>query len=263
MLAGLPDVSAHFARFPVREISLRAGRARPVRDRADPRRGRAAGRCEGRLDRLERHVGRLARLRDRRGLVPRDRDRDRDPGRHLGAGAERDLRAHRRAALRPGHALSAPRSRQRIVANYAQAGFACAAERHLGDPGNFSFADYDEELIAGMIREVAAARPDAITVFCTNFRGARVAPALEAETGHPDLRHGRHCGLARPQARRRRSRPHPRLRPPVPRARLRPAAAERCARATLAALPPAAIVASTVTAHAQILGGGRSRCTIW
>ena len=36
-----------------------------------------------------------------------------------------------------------------------------------------------------MIRAVAAARPDAITVFCTNFRGAAVAEALEAETGIP------------------------------------------------------------------------------
>jgi maleate isomerase len=74
---------------------------------------------------------------------------------------------------------------ERIVANYAAAGFVCAAERHLGDPGNFSFAEYGEETIAGMVRAVAAARPDAITIFCTNFRGAGVVEALEAETGIP------------------------------------------------------------------------------
>ena len=59
------------------------------------------------------------------------------------------------------------------------------AERHLGDRGNFSFADYGEDVIAGLVRAVAAARPDAIAIFCTNFRGAAVAPALEAETGIP------------------------------------------------------------------------------
>jgi maleate isomerase len=33
-----------------------------------------------------------------------------------------------------------------------------------------------------MIREVAHARPDAITVFCTNLRDAAVVEAMEAET---------------------------------------------------------------------------------
>jgi len=36
-----------------------------------------------------------------------------------------------------------------------------------------------------MIREVAAERPQAITVFCTNLRGAALVEALEAETGIP------------------------------------------------------------------------------
>ena len=110
--------------------------------------------------------------------------RDRHPGRDLGPGAERDLRPDRRRAI----GLVTPyldEIQERIVANYAAAGFACAAERHLGDPGNHSFADYDEALIAGLVREVAAARPDAITVFCTNFRGAAVVEQLEAETGIP------------------------------------------------------------------------------
>jgi maleate isomerase len=73
----------------------------------------------------------------------------------------------------------------RILDNYARAGLACVAERHLGDPGNFSFSEVSEATIAQMIREVAAERPEAITVFCTNLRGARVVPALEAETGIP------------------------------------------------------------------------------
>jgi maleate isomerase len=36
-----------------------------------------------------------------------------------------------------------------------------------------------------MVREVAAARPQAITVLCTNLRGAPLVEALERETGIP------------------------------------------------------------------------------
>ena len=41
--------------------------------------------------------------------------------------------------------------------------------------------------MAALVREVAAARPEAIAIHCTNFRGAPVAPGLEAETGIPVL----------------------------------------------------------------------------
>ena len=72
-----------------------------------------------------------------------------------------------------------------IIANYRAAGFQCVAERHLGDCGNYSFSEYSEALLARMCREVAVARPDAITVFCTNLRAAPVAAALEEELGIP------------------------------------------------------------------------------
>jgi maleate isomerase len=38
-----------------------------------------------------------------------------------------------------------------------------------------------------MARDVAASRPDAIAIICTNFRGAAQAAALEAELGIPIL----------------------------------------------------------------------------
>jgi maleate isomerase len=75
-----------------------------------------------------------------------------------------------------------------IVARWAaEAGLECAAERHLDDPGNFSFAEHGEEVARRMVREVAAAKPAAVVVHCTNFRGARAAPELEAELGLPVL----------------------------------------------------------------------------
>jgi maleate isomerase len=74
---------------------------------------------------------------------------------------------------------------QAIMANYERAGISCMAERHLGISVNFDFAAVTEERIAQMVREVAGARPQAITVFCTNMRGARLAQRCEAETGIP------------------------------------------------------------------------------
>ncbi|MEM9782547.1 MAG: Asp/Glu/hydantoin racemase [Pseudomonadota bacterium] len=72
-----------------------------------------------------------------------------------------------------------------INATYAGAGFEVVDDRHLGDAGNYSFCTYAEEQIVGMCRAVAASKPDAISVFCTNFRGARAAKVIEAETGIP------------------------------------------------------------------------------
>ena len=73
----------------------------------------------------------------------------------------------------------------RIIANYASAGFACVAERHLGDPGNFSFAEIEPERIASMVREVAAIGPACITTFCTNLWAAPLVHALERELDIP------------------------------------------------------------------------------
>lgn len=72
-----------------------------------------------------------------------------------------------------------------IVRNYAASGFECVGERHLGLQDNFSFSEVEAERIAGMVREVAKARPQAISIFCTNLRGAPLVPALEAELGIP------------------------------------------------------------------------------
>jgi maleate isomerase len=74
---------------------------------------------------------------------------------------------------------------ERIIRNYASAGFECVAERHLGLQDNFSFSEVTAEQIEAMTREVAKAKPDAITIFCTNLRGAPLVRELEAELGIP------------------------------------------------------------------------------
>jgi maleate isomerase len=74
---------------------------------------------------------------------------------------------------------------QAIVANYARAGFECAAERHLKIQDNFSFSEVGADQLRDMVREVARSRPQAIAIFCTNLRGAPLVAELEAELGIP------------------------------------------------------------------------------
>ncbi len=72
-----------------------------------------------------------------------------------------------------------------IVANFRSEGFDAVAERHLGISVNFDFSEIEPATITRMIREVAAAKPQAITVFCTNMDGASLAEELEREIGIP------------------------------------------------------------------------------
>jgi len=74
---------------------------------------------------------------------------------------------------------------ERIIANYRYHGFHCIAEQHLGQQVNFSFSEVEPDAIATMIRTVAAAKPQAITTFCTNLRAAPLLHQLEAEIKIP------------------------------------------------------------------------------
>lgn len=70
----------------------------------------------------------------------------------------------------------------------AAEGIEVVAERHLNDPGNFSFARFTEERVTALAREVAAAPGvQAVALVSTNLRGARAAMTVERETGIPCL----------------------------------------------------------------------------
>lgn len=184
MLRDLPDVSAHFSRFRVREISLRqealgqfdqAPIVAAARLLADARvgsiiwSGTSAGWKGFAAD--ERLCAAITKATN------------------LPAGSS--VLALNEAFLLSGvrrFALVTPylgEIQERILQSYASAGFECVAERHLRQRDNFAFSEVSEATIAQMIREVATARPQAITVFCTNLRGASLVEALEAETGIP------------------------------------------------------------------------------
>lgn len=75
----------------------------------------------------------------------------------------------------------------RMIGNYAAQGIEVVSARRLDDKGNYSFATYPPEQVGAMIEDVAEARPDAIAIVCTNFRGAPVAARIEDATGIPVL----------------------------------------------------------------------------
>ncbi|AWN50142.1 Asp/Glu/hydantoin racemase [Methylobacterium terrae] len=75
----------------------------------------------------------------------------------------------------------------KIQANWAAAGFDCAAERHCGLSDNFSFSEVPEAEVAAMARAVAAEGVDAVAVVCTNMAGTALVEDLEAELGIPVL----------------------------------------------------------------------------
>jgi maleate isomerase len=59
------------------------------------------------------------------------------------------------------------------------------AEAHSNLRDNLSFARIPAADIATMLRNVAAAKPQAIVTFCTNFPAGIVVPEMEAELGLP------------------------------------------------------------------------------
>lgn len=94
----------------------------------------------------------------------------------------RRLEARRIALITPYTAAA----HARTASNFPLKGFTVAAERHSGLSDNLSYGSIAPHEIAAMARAAALDNPvDAIVIFCTNFNGAPVAAALEAETGLP------------------------------------------------------------------------------
>jgi maleate isomerase len=72
-----------------------------------------------------------------------------------------------------------------ILRGFAREGVEVIAERHLGLRDNFSFSEVSPATLTAMVAEIAAARPDAIAVFCTNLAAAPLVDVLEAHHGLP------------------------------------------------------------------------------
>ena len=186
MLAGLPEVSAHFSRFKVTEIAL-SGRALAQFDLGAILAAAellSHARCEV--------IGWSGTSSSWLGF---------DSDRRLCEAIERETGARACTsvlALDEIFALTGVRRfalvtpyradvQAAIVANYAAAGFECVAERHLDLQDNFSFAEVGAEQLRSLARDAmnvpGADRAEAVVILCTNLRGAPLVEAMEAEFG--------------------------------------------------------------------------------
>jgi maleate isomerase len=75
----------------------------------------------------------------------------------------------------------------RIVENYTMLGLGVVDGRNLGISENFQFANITPETVTSALHEVSASRPDVLVTFCTNMAVARLVPEVEAATGIPVL----------------------------------------------------------------------------
>lgn len=186
LLSGLPHVTAHFGRFRVLRISMNSDALEQFN--FDPQLAAADLLADARCDVIAwggTSGGWLGVQHDRE-LCRKIRELTGIPATTTTLATLDGFRALKART----YALATPyleEVQQAIRRNFCGLALECAAERHLGDPGNFSFATYDPPTVESLIREVAASAPDAISVFCTNFDGTEVAPMVERETGIPVL----------------------------------------------------------------------------
>ena len=73
----------------------------------------------------------------------------------------------------------------KVTSKFAKRGYPCVAEAHAGFSDNFSYCTVPDADIVAMIRAVAAAKPDAIVTFCTNFPAAHFIATMEQELRVP------------------------------------------------------------------------------
>jgi maleate isomerase len=184
MLAGLPEVTAHFSRFKVTEIAL-SGPALAQFDDSEILRAAELlahakvnviawnGTSSGWLG-FERDVALCERIKEATGIpactamLALNEVLEKTGAKRLGFVTPYldDVQAH-------------------INANYETAGFRVIADRHLRMQDNFSFSTVTAEQMRQMTEEVAATKPDAIAIVCTNMRGAPLAEEVEAAHGIP------------------------------------------------------------------------------
>jgi maleate isomerase len=184
MLAGVPEVTAHFSRFKVTEIALSA----PALAQFDDSEILAAaellahakvnviawnGTSSGWLG-FERDVRLCERITQATGIPA------------CTAMLALNEILEKVGATRIGFVTPYLDDVQaRINANYEKAGIRVVADRHLGMRDNFSFSTVTADQMRQMTAEIAAAKPDAIAIVCTNMRGAELAQELEAAHGIP------------------------------------------------------------------------------
>jgi maleate isomerase len=184
MLAGLPEVTAHFSRFKVTEIALSGSALAQFDDSEILRAAELLAHAKVNVIAWNgTSSGWLGFERDER-LCERIKQATGIPACTAMLALNEILQ--KTGAKRVGFVTPYLDDVQaRINANYGKAGFEVVADRHLNMQDNFSFSTVTADQMRTMTSDVAAAKPDAIAIVCTNMRGAPLAAELEAKHGIP------------------------------------------------------------------------------
>ncbi|HET9018811.1 MAG TPA: aspartate/glutamate racemase family protein [Acetobacteraceae bacterium] len=186
MLANVPDVSVHFARFRVVRIGL---------DADSDAQFAQAPMLEAAALLADARVAAICWNGTAAGWLGLDRDRalcaeiTRRTGRAATSSVLALFEALRRAGLRRVGLVTPYLAdlQARAIANFAAEGVQVVAERHLDLSDNLDFGAVSEARIAAMIEDVARAAPEAIVVLCTNLRGAPLVDRMERRLRIPIL----------------------------------------------------------------------------
>ncbi len=184
MLRGLPEVSAHFGRFRVTEISLKEA----ALGQFDNRKVIEAAQllADARVDVIAWNGTSAGWL----GLEA-DVVLCREITAATGIPATTSTLALQEVMKRAGQrtlGMVAPYLdvvMEKIIPNFGKGGMDIIAERHLNISVNWDFCQVGEDELTRMVRETATKKPDAITTYCTNLHAAHLVPQWEAETGIP------------------------------------------------------------------------------
>lgn len=182
MLAGVPEVTAHFARFRVTQIALSDVALKQFDE--EPMLEAAQLLADAKVNAICWNGTSSGWL----GLEA-DRALCRAIQQRTGIGATTSMLALEEIFRSSGvkrYALVTPylkEVQQAIMNTFRDEGFECIAERHLGLSDNFSFSEVPAPTLADMVRDVARSRPDAIAIVCTNLRAAPLIEELEQHTG--------------------------------------------------------------------------------
>jgi maleate isomerase len=184
MVASLPGVTAHFARFPVTEISLSEASLRQFDDSKILEAARLL--ADARVDVIawsgtsaswlgfDKDEALCRRITEATGIPAT-----------TSVLALNELLAAQGARTLGLVSPYVDEVQRRIVANYKRLGIEVVAERHLGISVNFEFGMVEPDTLRMMLREAAEARPAALTVMCTNLAAAQLAAELEHELDIP------------------------------------------------------------------------------
>jgi maleate isomerase len=184
MVAELPDVSAHFGRFRVTEISLRPA----ALSQFDPAPFLTAAQllADAQVDVIAWNgtsAGWLGFEADRQ-LCQQITAVTGIPATTSVLAVAEILRSRQITRL----GLVTPylnEVQEKIIANFETEGFDCIVEQHLDLSVNFDFSEVTAETLTALIHQVAAKQPEAIVTFCTNLRAAPLVHPLEQALNIP------------------------------------------------------------------------------